>query len=156
MCNALAHLCQLVDQRKAQRSPNYPAKRIPRSKYSDVTANGLKRCIVDYLNLSGHFAIKLTSTGTYRADLQKFVASQQRSGMPGVLACVNGQFIGVEVKIGTEQLSKEQKETIVGLIRADVSVYVARDFQGFYDWFTALVPILNNADNLPFGPYSCD
>ncbi|MCC5612897.1 VRR-NUC domain-containing protein [Nostoc sp. CHAB 5834] len=140
MSNALAHLINLADQRKAQRSPNFPAKFIPRSKYSDKDANALTKCIVDFCNLSGHFATRLQSTGTYRADLQRFIPSQQRAGLPDVLACINGQFVGIEIKIGRDTLSQEQNEAIRDLQQAGARVFVANTFTGFYDWFTAQFP----------------
>ena len=60
MSNALQHLCQLADAAKVAKHPmfRYPVK----SKYSDKDANGLTRCIVDYCNLSGHFATRLSIT----------------------------------------------------------------------------------------------
>ena len=137
MSTALTTLCQLADFRKAERSPNFPAKYIPRSKYSDRDANGLTRCIVDYLNFSGHFATRLASTGTYRDDLKKFVPSQQRAGMPDVLAVVEGRALFVEVKVGRDALSQLQKQTITALEQAGAWVYVAHSFEGFVDWFTA-------------------
>ncbi len=136
--NALQHLNTLADTRKAQRSPNFPPKYIPRSRYSDKDANGLTKCVVDYLTLSGHFATRLASTGTYRADLQTFVSSQQRAGLPDVLAVVNGRALFVEVKAGKDRLSETQKQTHTALEQAGASVYIARDFQGFHDWFTDL------------------
>ena len=99
------------------------------------TANNLTRRIVQHVRANGGFATRLNSTGTYRADLKKFVQSQQVSGMPDVLACVNGQFIGVEVKAGKDRLSDAQKQTIAALEKAGASVYVARDFEQFTAWF---------------------
>ena len=136
--NALQHLCQLADQRKAERSPNFPAKYIPRSKYSDRDANGLTRCVVDWLTLNGHFATRLSSTGIYREDLKKFVPSQQRAGMPDVLAVVNGHALFIEVKAGKDYVSTVQQNTHKALADAGAWVYVARNFQHFYDWFTNL------------------
>ena len=137
MSNALKELCQLADRRKAERSPNFPANYIPRSKYSDRDANGLTRCIVDYLNYSGHFATRLQSTGQYRADLKRFIGSQQRAGLPDVFAVVEGRAVFAEVKIGRDSLSQTQKDTISDLENAGAACHVSKDFQGFYDWFTA-------------------
>lgn len=136
MNKALTHLCQLANQRKANSSPNFPAKYIPHSQYSDKDANGLTRCIVDYLNLLGHFSTRLASMGTYRADLQKFVHSQQKAGLLDVFGVVEGRAIFVEVKVGKDRLSDVQKQTITQLKQAGAWVYVADTFQGFYDWFT--------------------
>jgi Holliday junction resolvase len=152
MSNALAYLNTLADQRKAQRSPNFPAKYISRSKYNDRDANGLTKCVVDYLRLSGYFSTRLSSTGTYRADVGKYIPSQQRSGMPDVFAVVGGRAVFVEVKIGTDRLSDVQKETIADLEKAGAVIYIAHTFQGFYDWFTALLPTLADDADFPFGP----
>lgn len=133
---ALQHLNALADQRKAQRSPNFPTKYIPRSKYNDRDANGLTKCIVDYCNLTGHFATRLASTGTYRADVGKYIPSQQRAGLPDVFAVVEGRAVFVEVQAGKDRLSEVQKETISDLEKAGASVYVAQTFEGFYAWFT--------------------
>lgn len=133
--NALQHLCQLADAAKVAKHPTFPYP--VRSKYSDKSANALTRCIVDYCNLSGHFATRLQSTGTYRADLQKFIPSTQRAGMPDVFAVVEGRAVFVEVKIGRDTLSDVQKETISDLKKAGASVYLAKTFAGFLDWFTA-------------------
>ena len=99
------------------------------------TANNLTRRIVQHVRANGGFATRLNSTGTYRADLKKFVQSQQVSGMPDVLACVNGQFVGIEIKAGKDRLSDAQKQTIAALEKAGASVYVAHDFEGFNAWF---------------------
>lgn len=150
MKTALQHLSQLADAAKAAKYPTvpYPVK----SKYSDKSANDLTRCIVDYLNLSGHFATRLSSTGTFRADIGKYIPSQQRVGLPDVFAVVEGHAVLIEIKIGADRLSDAQKRAITCLKRAGACVYVARDFQSFYDWFTALLPTLTEDDSLPFGP----
>lgn len=137
MNTALAHLNTLAEQRKAERSPNFPAKYIPKSKYNDKSSGKLTRCIVDYLNLSGHFATWLQSTGTYRADVGKYIPSQQRAGMPDIFSVVEGRAVFVEIKIGRNSLSQQQKETISDLQKAGAAVYVAKDFAGFLQWFTA-------------------
>ncbi|GAB3931867.1 VRR-NUC domain-containing protein [Larkinella terrae] len=134
---ALQNLNALADQRKATKHPSFPAKYTPLSKYNDRDANGLTRCIVDYLNLSGYFSTRLASTGTYRTDLQRFVSSQQKAGLPDVFGVVEGHAVFVEVKVGKDRLSDVQKQTITQLKQAGAWVYVADNFQGFYDWFKA-------------------
>ena len=142
MKTALTHLCQLADQSKAAKHPTLPAHARVKAKYSDADANGLTRAVVDYLNLSGHFATRLQSTGTYRADLGKYVPSQQRRGMPDVFAVVDSRAVLIEIKVGRDTLSSDQKQTLADLKRAGASCYVAQDFQGFYDWFAGEFLIL--------------
>ncbi len=133
MSNALATLILLADEAKAIRYPNTPYR--VKCKYSDKDANSLTTAIVDYINLTGNFATRLQSTGTFRADLQKFVPSQQRSGLPDVMAVIDGQALYVEVKFGKDRLSDDQKEAIAALQKAGASVYIAQNFQSFFDWF---------------------
>lgn len=135
----LQQLNLLADATKAARHPTLPAHALVRSKYSDKKANDLTRAIVDFLNFSGYTATRLQSTGTYRADLQKFVPSQQRRGLPDIAAVVNGRAVYVEVKVGKDRLSNDQKEAIADLQRAGAAVYIASDFQGFFDWFNGFV-----------------
>ena len=42
-------------------NPNY----VPKTKYTDKTANGLTKCVVDWLNLNGHRADRVSSAGRY-------------------------------------------------------------------------------------------
>ena len=123
MKTAVTHLCQLADQRKAAKHPTLPAHARVKAKYSDKSANELTRCIVDYLTLSGHFATRLQSTGTYRA----------------VFAVVDSHavFVGIKVGVGKDRLSDDQEQTISDLQQAGASVFLARDFAGFLHLFTA-------------------
>ena len=90
--------------------------------------------------------------GTYRSDAGQFIPSQQRDGFPMVYGVVKGHAVFVEVVVIPDQLFELQKETISDLIEAGASGFVARNFIGFVDWFTALLPTLTNDDALPFGP----
>ncbi|WP_020605221.1 VRR-NUC domain-containing protein [Spirosoma spitsbergense] len=112
------------------------------SKPRNETANALTRRIVQYVRANGGWASRINSTGTYRADLKKFVNSQQVSGLPDVLACINGQFVGIEVKVGKDRLSEMQKQTHADLTDAGAIIYVAHSFDEFTAWFKSyIIPI---------------
>lgn len=102
-----------------------------------ITANDLTRQIVKFLRNQGAFATRLSSTGTFRADLNKFVPSQQVAGLPDVMAVYLGQAVFVEVKIGADPVSEAQRNTISDLIRADADVFIAHNFEELRDWFLA-------------------
>ena len=135
---ALRQLEMLVVAAKAAKHPTLPPHARLKAKYSDKSANDLTRAVVDFLTYSGHFATRLQSVGTYREDLKKFVASQQRKGLPDVFAVVHGRAVFCEVKYGKDRLSDDQKEAIADLEKAGAWVYTAKDFQGFFDWFNTL------------------
>ena len=102
-----------------------------------VTANDLTRQIIRFVRQDPDaFATRLNSTGIYRADLKKYGPSQQVAGMPDIYACVNGRAVHIEVKVGNDQVSDAQRNTIADLLRADAWVFVAHDFESFRQWFT--------------------
>lgn len=101
------------------------------------SANALTKRIVEHIRNRGHFATRLQSTGTYREDLKKFVPSQQRVGLPDVMAVVTSQATFIEIKVGKDRLSADQKSAIAELEKAGALVFVAQDFDSFLTWFTA-------------------
>ncbi|MBD2705372.1 VRR-NUC domain-containing protein [Spirosoma sp. BT702] len=112
--------------------------RKPRKKgVKPESANALTRRIVEHIRNRGHFATRLQSTGTYRDDLKKFVPSQQRLGLPDVMAVVGGRSAFIEIKVGRDTLSKDQKKAIAELQQAGAAVFIAHDFDSFQAWFQA-------------------
>lgn len=43
--------------------PSFPPAYFPETKYTDATANGLTKCVIEYLNNTGHQAERISSTG---------------------------------------------------------------------------------------------
>lgn len=110
-----------------------PQKKGPKAE----SANALTKRIVEHIRNRGHFATRLQSTGTYREDLKKFVPSQQRVGLPDVMAVISSQATFIEIKVGRDRLSADQKSAIAELEKAGALVFVAQDFDSFLAWFTA-------------------
>jgi hypothetical protein len=140
---ALRQLEMLADARKRELHPTVPY--LVKSKFSDKTANGLTKCIILWFGLQGHSVTRFDSTGSYRADLGRFVPSKQKPGHPDVLACVRrqfvnqfvGQYVAVEVKVGKDRLSADQRECIASLTASGAKVLVCSSFQQFFDWYQA-------------------
>lgn len=137
--SALQELARLDLEHRRALHPAMPMYAVPPAKFSDKTANELTRCIVRWFQINGHFATRLSSTGTYREDIKKFVASQQRRGLPDVFAVVRGRAAFVEIKVGKDRLSDDQREAIGELQASGAEVYISGDFEGFYDWVQGLV-----------------
>lgn len=131
-------MSELPAFRKLQNFIGEQTTRKPRQKGTKPeSANALTRRVVEYIRNNGHFATRLQSTGTYRDDLKKFVPSQQRSGLPDVMAVVDSRACYVEIKIGKDTLSDDQKKAIAELQQAGAAVFVASDFDAFETWFVA-------------------
>ncbi|GAB3949969.1 hypothetical protein GCM10028805_27240 [Spirosoma harenae] len=140
MTPALKHLNRLANEAKAKKYANVPQFALVKSRYSDKSANDLTTAIIDYLKYSGYFATRLASTGTFRADLQKFIPSKQRSGLPDIMGVINGLSVFIEVKFGKDRLSLEQQDAISELKKAGAFCVVVSNFQEFYDWFQEEFP----------------
>ena len=63
--------------------------------------------------------------------------NQQRAGLPDIMAVVDSRSCFVEVKVGRDTLSQDQKKAIAELQQAGARVFVASDFTSFENWFIA-------------------
>lgn len=128
------------------RFPNFPehARVIP--SYTDKNEKGLIKCIVDFLNLSGHQAERIDNKGT-RVDERKVVTnvigqmkvigsvrwnySQNTPGTADVSATIAGKSVKIEIKIGSDTQKPKQKLYQEKIERAGGIYFIAKDFQGF-------------------------
>src|SRR5215469_4841243 len=72
---------------KRLKYPNmpYPVK----TSFRDDSANRLTKCIVLWLELHGHFAGRVNTTGTYNQKLGKYVHSGSRKGMADITSIID-------------------------------------------------------------------
>lgn len=130
-------MSQVPTFRQLQNFIREQTARKPCKKAALISANALTRRIISHIRNRGYFATRLSSTGTFRDDLKKFVPSQQRTGLPDVMAVVDSRACFVEVKVGRDTLSADQKKAIAELEAAGAAVFVAHDFESFQNWFTS-------------------
>ena len=120
--------------------------------YSDKTANGLTRCIIDFLKLSGHYAERINTTGIYREgktfkDVVGFTRITPGMWTPGgatpgssdISAVIHGKAVKVEVKIGKDRMSEAQVKYKEKVEAAGAVYYVARSFTEFYEWYNSIL-----------------
>jgi len=138
--------------------PNVPYYALPLPKYEDKTANGLTRCVIEFLMLSGHFAERVNTMGTAR-DNRKVVTDvlgrkktigsivwTKTNAVKGsadvhseINVNINGQKIPIsvkwEIKIGKDRQSKDQKnyESQVG------NYFIIKTFDDFYQKYTEFI-----------------
>lgn len=114
--------------------------------YKDTTANGLTKCIVDYINFSGGCANRINTQGQVRKEkvqlafgnvreLVRFTPSTTNRGTADVHAVFKGRHISIEVKIGRDQLSEHQEKEQHRITAAGGLYYVARDMESFIEWY---------------------
>lgn len=149
---ALHTLINMRKEKNKRDYPNLPDKARVMPKYEDKTANGLTKCIIEFLNMTdGCHAERISSEGRVIDDRQtvvnvigqtvtkgsiKRIKSSGQVGTADISATVLGRSVKIEVKIKDRQ-SEAQKEYQRQIENAKGYYVIAKDFEGFYNWFIA-------------------
>ena len=119
--------------------------------YNDKTANGLTRCIIDYLTFNGWQAERINNTGrmidrrkTYTDVLgrklqigsMEWVKGTGTKGTADISATIAGKSVKIEVKIGEDRQSEAQKQYQEHIEKSGGLYVVARNMCGFIEWYT--------------------
>ncbi len=116
------------------------------SPYTDKTANGLTKCIIDYITFRGGYANRINTQGQARKerinlafgnyrDKITFTPSTTNKGSADIRALVFGRSLDIEVKIGKDKMSLNQLKEMVRIQEAGGLYFVARDMQSFVDFY---------------------
>ena len=117
-----------------------PPDYIPRPKRTDKTANGLTRCIIDFIELQGWQAERISITGRPNetpTGIRWFKSNMQR-GTADVSATIAGRSVKIEIKIGEDRQSEAQKEYQRQIENAGGLYYIAANFADFVKWYNAM------------------
>jgi len=143
-------LKQLKQAEQRAQYPNVPDHGLKPVKYEDKTANGLTKAIIDFLNISGHFAERINTMGrmvdgrkhvtdvigrTKTIGTAKYIPTTGTKGSADISATINGKSVKIEVKIGKDRQSQDQIQYQQRTEQAGGIYLIAKDFQGFYDWY---------------------
>lgn len=147
---AVKELEELADIENQRLHPNIPTKYLARSKYRDDTANGLTKCIIDFIRLNGGQAERINTMGIPR-DSRKMVTdivgrsrvigsvewrtSGTTKGSADISATIRGQSVKIEVKIGHDRQSDAQRDYQAAVELAGGVYYIARNFTDFIAWY---------------------
>ncbi|MBN1227790.1 MAG: hypothetical protein JXA79_12415 [Deltaproteobacteria bacterium] len=152
MIRALRDLHLQENKRRFPSLPDY-ARVIPA--YSDKTANGLTKCIIDFLKLSGHQAERISVTGRYidnskvvtdvighqrRIGSGKWIAPSMQPGTADISAVIHGRAVKVEIKIGKDTQSAAQKQYQQQVEQAGGLYVIAESFEQFLNWYRIMFP----------------
>jgi hypothetical protein len=147
---AVKELEELADIENQRKHPHTPAKYLGKSKYRDDSANGLTRCIIDYIRLHGGQAERVNTMGVpidHRRQVTDVLGHSRRIGSvewrkgggtvgsADISAVINGKAVKTEVKIGRDRQSEAQKAYQKQVEAAGGLYYVARDFTSFVQWY---------------------
>lgn len=144
---------QLALAENRKRYPNFPDSARPKAKYSDKTANGLTKCIVDWVKLNGYHAERINTMGvpidkrkivTDVVGRQRQIGSMQwrkgggTKGSADVQGVIDGRIYYFEVKIGQDRQSEAQKEFQRSVESAGAKYFIIRNFDEFIDVYKTI------------------
>lgn len=122
---------------KAKHPTLNPAYLAPRT-FRDDQANTLTRCITEYIRLKGGFASRINNQGTFNRKLNKYIPSTSKRGLADIMGTYRGLSLHIEIKIGKDKQSEDQKQIEAEVIRSGGKYFVAKDFESFHKWFNQL------------------
>lgn len=118
--------------------------------FRDDSANGLTKCIIAFLTLSGHQAERINSTGRpvdHRQTITDVLGHRRTigtltwikgtgtRGTADISATIAGRSVKIEVKFGADRQSEAQRRYQDEVEKAGGLYYVARSFAEFRDWY---------------------
>lgn len=123
--------------------PGVPEHALPKIKFSDKSANGLTKAIIQWITLNGGYAVRVSSAGRYLPGAKKFIPSTTKKGTADIHATLNiggsaGRHASIEVKIGKDKMSEAQERTKQEVERAGGLYFIAKDFDSFLEWYKSL------------------
>ena len=149
---AVKDLEVLADLENQRQHPNMKPNYLGRSRYRDDTANGLTKCIVDYIRLSGGQAERINTTGVAVDTRQQATdilghkltigglqwrKTGSTNGSADISATIRGRSVKIEVKIGKDHQSEAQRAYQKSIEAAGGLYYIAKDFASFVEWYNS-------------------
>jgi len=150
---AIKLLKELAITHSRNRYPDLPEYARCTKSYTDRTANGLTKCIIDFLTFSGWQAERINSTGRpidntkvitdvlgsqRRIGSMRWIPGTGQKGTADISATINGRSVKIEVKMKDRQ-SEDQKRYEEQVIRAGGLYWICRSFEEFLKYYNEIV-----------------
>jgi hypothetical protein len=105
--------------------------------YSDNTANLLTNAICDFIRFKGGSATRVNTTGMVRKvnGIMKWTKGSTRAGTADLHCIYQGRHMSIEIKIGKDRVSEQQKKEKERIERAGGLYFIARNMPQFIEWF---------------------
>jgi hypothetical protein len=149
----LDRLKHLKQEAMLESYPNVPKYALSAPNYEDKTANGLTKCIIEFLQLSNHQAERINTMGrpidnrkqvtdvigrTKTIGSMTWGKSTATKGSADISATIQGRSVKIEVKIGADRQSEDQKVYQANIEKSGGKYWIAKNFDDFikkYDDF---------------------
>ena len=146
----------MMEQLK-QKFPNMPEAYIPKTDWTDNSANALTKCVIAWIQFNGGQAERISSQGQYRegAKIQvgsgimahtkqlpgKWTPGQSTKGTADISATIRGRSVKIEIKQKDKQ-SEAQKQYQQAIENAGGVYIIVRDFDSFMVWYDNFIKSL--------------
>ena len=146
----LKELENAIFLKKVDRYPSIEPELLALPKYRDDTANGLTKCIIDFLKLKGAQAERISNTGrmidrrrtytdavgiTRTIGTVDWIRGSGTDGTADISATIQGKSVKIEIKIGADRQSEAQKTYQKSVEQAGGLYVIAKDFTTFVNWY---------------------
>lgn len=147
-------LKQLALELNRKQYPSFPDQYRVIHKYTDTTANGLTRCVIDWITLNGGQAERITNTGrmidnrktytdvvgrTKTIGSTKWIPGTGKNGTSDISATIRGRSVKIEVKIGKDRQSDDQRTYQIEVEQAGGVYLIVKNFKDFVIWYDNFV-----------------
>ena len=139
--------------------PNVPKYAISAPKYEDKTANGLTKCVKEFLELSGYQAERINTMGrpidnrkqvtdvigrTKTIGSMTWGKSTATKGSADISATILGRSVKIEVKIGKDRQSEDQKIYQSNIESSGGQYWIVKNFDDFMKKYEEFVESLKS------------
>jgi hypothetical protein len=143
----LKDLTELKFKQDREDRPSVPTYAVPRTVYTDKTANGLTKAIKTFCDIKGVMCQRTGSEGRYRPGknyvdvigrtriMKGTYLPGQNNGQGDLCLTIKGKVHWVEVKIGRDVQSEVQKDFEAMVKRAGGVYVVVKTWEDFYSNF---------------------
>jgi hypothetical protein len=141
------HLIQLAMEQKRKTFPNVPEAYLVRPTYPSRSEGGLIKSIIDFIKLNGGQAERISNTGRpidrrqiitdvvgrkRQVGSMKWIPGTGTNGTADISATVKGKSVKVEIKIGRDSQSDDQKNYEHSINAAGGIYIIAKTFADFH------------------------
>jgi hypothetical protein len=144
----------LMMEQLKQKYPNMPEAYIPKTDWTDNSANDLTKCVIAWIQFNGGQAERISSQGQYRegAKIQvgsgimahtkqlpgKWTPGQSTKGTADISATIRGRSVKIEIKQKDKQ-SEAQKQYQQAIENAGGVYIIVRNFDDFVIWYNDFI-----------------
>lgn len=77
-------------------------------KFTDNSANGLTKMIIEWMRINGYMGARVNTGGTWDNSRKMYIRSGSTKGAADISAIIKGRAVEIEVKYGKDKLRPDQ------------------------------------------------